>query len=194
MIYKFLVNAISALRIILSIFMVVSILSFGLNIGILTILFVMICISDFMDGRLARKFKVESKLGAILDVVADLFFIMIVSEALVSIEILPVFVPILMGVKFIEFLSTSLYVKKRYETENVFVSDKIGRIVAVMFYIIPYIAIVCAHFEGVYYVNICLNLFFLLVFSGALLSSMLRIKDCISISSLRHEKVEMSSM
>tara|TARA_B100000989_G_scaffold232502_1_gene179292 strand:+ start:119 stop:679 length:561 start_codon:yes stop_codon:yes gene_type:complete len=49
------------------------------------ILYIVACISDFLDGYLARKLKVESKLGKFLDPIADKILIISVIFILVAI-------------------------------------------------------------------------------------------------------------
>jgi len=49
------------------------------------LLYIIACISDFLDGYLARKFKVESKLGKFLDPIADKILIISVLFILVAI-------------------------------------------------------------------------------------------------------------
>lgn len=66
-------NLISILRIFISIFM----LFFIGNSIIFYVLFFLACFSDFLDGYLARKYQISSKLGAIIDSVSDLVFVMI---------------------------------------------------------------------------------------------------------------------
>jgi len=39
------------------------------------IVFFLICVTDFIDGKIARKIKAESLLGSFLDVTADFIFI-----------------------------------------------------------------------------------------------------------------------
>ncbi len=49
---------------------------YGENLNIsLTILFLAICLSDFVDGKIARKTNSTSIIGAKLDVFADLLYI-----------------------------------------------------------------------------------------------------------------------
>lgn len=70
-------NILTGLRIILTPFVLLCFYanSFSMhNIGIA--LFIMLCITDFLDGYLARMCKTESKLGKILDPLADKWLIL----------------------------------------------------------------------------------------------------------------------
>lgn len=67
-------NILSGLRLILSPFLFYLILKSYFSIAILIIIFA--AVSDGLDGYLARLFKTESKLGKILDPLADKFFVL----------------------------------------------------------------------------------------------------------------------
>jgi CDP-diacylglycerol--glycerol-3-phosphate 3-phosphatidyltransferase len=110
----------------------------------LYIVFALICLSDFFDGAVARTLKVESKLGSILDISADCLFI---SSSLIVFnifQILPVWFTMVVFVDFLVFLSTSRFIihMKPKIIRGSFVFDVFGRIVAVLFYIIPIAAVV----------------------------------------------------
>jgi len=69
-------NLLSLLRIPLSIF----IIPFAGSKTIICLLFIACALTDFLDGYIARKYKLESKLGAYLDSFADLvFFIVLIA-------------------------------------------------------------------------------------------------------------------
>ncbi|MCS4479947.1 CDP-alcohol phosphatidyltransferase family protein [Clostridium botulinum] len=64
----------------------------------------LICVTDFIDGKIARKIKAESLLGSFLDVTADFIFI-ISSLALLNLNNrIPIWFTVLTLIKFIEFL------------------------------------------------------------------------------------------
>lgn len=71
-------------------------------------LFALIVLSDLFDGRLARRLAVQSALGAILDVTADLFFVTTAITTLCVLGLLPwwlLCVALLMFVEFVIALS-----------------------------------------------------------------------------------------
>ena len=51
-----------------------------------------IAISDFLDGLIARYFKVESELGSYLDAIADKAFVISIFILIGSLDLLPVFI------------------------------------------------------------------------------------------------------
>lgn len=70
-----LINTITLLRIPLSVTFCAILFSDNYKITLCSILFAIVAMTDFFDGKLARKFKAQTKLGAVFDVVSDFFFI-----------------------------------------------------------------------------------------------------------------------
>ena len=71
-----------------------------------TVLFVLAAITDFLDGYLARRFKLVSPLGVFLDLTADKIFVVAILVALVQVTLVPAW---LVGVIVArEFLVTGL--------------------------------------------------------------------------------------
>lgn len=84
------------------------------------IVFFLICVTDFIDGKIARKIKGESLLGSFLDVTADFIFI-ISSLALLNLNNrIPIWFTVLTLIKFIEFFITSYIIKKYHNISNNF--------------------------------------------------------------------------
>lgn len=99
-------------------------------------LFVLIAASDYLDGKLARKFGVQTGIGAILVVTVDFFFII---GACSSLSLRGLFSCWMLGVilfKFVEFWITSAISRGR-KNASVFLFDPLGRIVAALFYVLP---------------------------------------------------------
>ncbi len=113
----------------------------------ITAVFLIICASDFLDGRLARRFHCESAAGAVLDIFADVLFVM-TSVVLLNIKgILPVWFTVIITIKFFEFLITSVLIKRRpCNPRQPFLFDRIGRFAAAMFIVLPGIA--CSLYYG----------------------------------------------
>ncbi len=99
------------------------------------IVFLLICVTDFIDGKIARKIKAESLLGSFLDVTADFIFI-ISSLALLNLNNrIPIWFTVLTLIKFIEFFVTSYIIKKYHNISNNFFSfDYFGRVAAISFF------------------------------------------------------------
>lgn len=105
--------------------------------------FACICLTDFLDGRLARALGAVSKAGAYLDVYSDFFYI---TASLVALNVLgqiPVWFTAVVFVKFLEYVVTSRVLRGG---GAVFVTDPFGRIAAGLFFIVPGIA--CAFFDA----------------------------------------------
>ena len=72
---KIFINTLTLLRIPLSIMFNVMLLYEERRLFLYGILFLVIALTDFFDGKLARYYNVQSRLGAVLDVTTDFFFI-----------------------------------------------------------------------------------------------------------------------
>jgi len=182
-IIKFIPNLITSTRIIMSFLFVYAIIeqfTYHTDKNImLIILFFAICISDLLDGRIARKTNSVSVIGAKLDVFADLLYIILSYVTLVNLKILPLWFLVFICFKFSEFVATSKFMKNYNKTSgNPFVFDKIGRAVAAIFFIIPGIACVYKCF-GTNNFEIIFNCLLYVIFMAGIYSSYLRIKSCL---------------
>lgn len=138
-----LINCLTLSRIPLSIFAYMEITT-GTIRGIYYLcLFLGIAVSDFLDGKCARAFHVQSGIGAIADVICDFFYIMTSTYALYRLGCLPIWVLILITVKLFEFILTSLLIKRVQYRSHIFMFDRIGRYTAIGFYILPTVLILC---------------------------------------------------
>lgn len=98
------------------------------------LVFACICVSDFLDGRIARALDAVSKTGACLDLYSDFFYI---TASLVTLNILgqtPVWFTVVVILKFFEYLMTSRILRRGCGT---FVPDPLGRAAAGLFFITP---------------------------------------------------------
>lgn len=156
--------------------------------NILMIIFIAICISDLLDGRVARKLGCTSIIGAKLDIFADLFFIVTSYIALIIHGILPMWFLVFIMVKFLEFIATSNYIKNyNYSLNKPFVFDRIGRIVSAMFFIISGISCALMHAMPLYAIQI-INIILLILLVAGGYSSFLRVRNCIVISNTISKK------
>ena len=139
-----LINCLTLSRIPLSIFAYMEITT-GTIRGIYYLcLFLGIAVSDFLDGKCARAFHVQSSFGAIADVICDFFYIMTSTYALYRLGCLPIWVLILITVKLFEFILTSLLIKRVQYRSHIFMFDRIGRYTAIGFYILPTVIVLCS--------------------------------------------------
>lgn len=100
-------------------------------------LFVLIAATDFFDGRLARKYRLQSDVGAVLDVMSDFFFIASACVVLCFQGLLPVWMLAVILFKFFEFCISSIVLKNKKKSAVVFLFDPLGRGAAVFFYLLP---------------------------------------------------------
>lgn len=181
-ILKFIPNLITITRVIMTFAFVHAIEQqyvYGMDMTIkITILFLAICFSDFVDGKTARKINSVSIIGAKLDVFADLLYILSSYVMLVNIKILPFWFLVFVCFKFTEFIITSNYIKRNISTtDKPFVFDKVGRIVSAIFLIIPGIVCIykCFEVNTIYFLFNC-SIF--VIFIAGIYSSYVRIKSC----------------
>ena len=191
-IIKTIPNLITMTRIIMSFLFIYAIVEqfiYGQGMTInLMILFLAICCSDLLDGKIARKMNSVSIIGAKLDVFADLLYIILSYVTLINLKIIPLWFLGFIFFKFTEFVMTSKFIKSNNKSiENAFVFDKIGRIVLVTFFIIPGIVCIYKCFEP-YNVAIIINCFIYTTFVAGLYSSYLRIKSCVMLVDLNNNK------
>lgn len=105
-------------------------------------LFALIALSDLLDGRLARRFATQSALGAVLDVIADLFFVTAAIATLCVLGLLPWWLLCVALLMFVEFVATSLAARHQCGGRSALWYDRVGRAVAVMLYVMPLGALV----------------------------------------------------
>ena len=189
-IIKSIPNLITMTRIIMSFLFVYTIVEqfkYGQDMIVnLIIIFLAICCSDLLDGKIARKINSVSIIGAKLDVSADLLYIILSYVTLINLKIVPLWFLGFIFFKFTEFVMTSKFIKSNNKSiENAFVFDKIGRIVSATFFIIPGIVCIYKCFEP-YNVALIINCFIYTTFVAALYSSYLRIKSCAMLVDLNN--------
>ena len=139
-----LINCLTLSRIPLSVFAYMEITTGTIRVIYYLCLFLGIAVSDFLDGKCARAFHVQSSFGAIADVICDFFYIMTSTYALYRLGCLPIWVLILITVKLFEFILTSLLIKRVQYRSHIFMFDRIGRYTAIGFYILPTVIVLCS--------------------------------------------------
>ncbi len=83
-------NALTILRLVLS-FPLSYMIYKDKNITIILVLFIIILISDFLDGYIARKYNKVTNFGKLIDPVADRTFVLLVTFALIFNKKLPLY-------------------------------------------------------------------------------------------------------
>lgn len=169
--FKMLPNILTIARLFLTILFTILCLNTKMHLAILFD-FLLICLSDIVDGKIARYFNTSTKLGGILDVLVDSFFIFSSLSVLCCKEkIIPAWFILLVFINFFVFFITS-YISKNSpaKSKTFFNFDLVGRISAVLFYAIP----------GITYATIYLNVNVLIVHYVILINSVLAIIACVS--------------
>jgi CDP-diacylglycerol--glycerol-3-phosphate 3-phosphatidyltransferase len=99
------------------------------------LLFGLICITDFFDGIVARKFNQVTKIGEWVDLIADFIFLLSTYLVLFVISLAPFWMPAVILIKFIDYIFTSRLLKNVNE-KKLFVHDLLGRIVVVLYIVV----------------------------------------------------------
>ena len=171
----FIVNFITLLRIPLSLMLFLNLLTGEKHIVFHLIFFFITVITDISDGRLARKFNIQTSFGAYADVFCDFFYIILLNSALCQKGLIPLWMIILIILKFLEFVTTSRLIKKKSRFKITFVFDLIGRYTAAAFYVLPTITILIYEGLGKVFFNNAIPVILILILSGSLISGFQRI-------------------
>lgn len=129
------------------------------------IVFFLICITDFIDGKIARKIKAESLLGSFLDVIADFIFIISSLVLLNFNNMIPIWVTVIALIKFIEFIVTCYIIKRCNNNicNNFFQFDYFGRTAAISFFLIPGMVLLTYIGLDILYINTLIFITLILV-------------------------------
>ena len=138
---RLLPNALSALRFPLggAFAFILAMRSFGKLIPVwsLLICFMAIVLSDLLDGWISRKFDCQSDTGAILDVSADSFFILLSLLVSNCCGFVPIWFTLTVILKLFDFILSSMIFSTG--SKRHFIFDFLGRCTAVGFYLLPII-------------------------------------------------------
>ncbi len=93
-------------------------------------------LSDFVDGKLARKFEVTSVLGAYLDTIGDVLTYLALVKILVLQNLVPLWAIVWYIVAMIGNLIAAIIAKKRFG-EFYFIHSLFGKILGVTLFILP---------------------------------------------------------
>jgi len=170
---KVFINILTLIRIPLTILFII----FFDNSNRVLLLFILsiIILTDFIDGKIARKFNINSRLGSILDPYCDLFFVLFTSILFNIYDLIPITYTFVLIFKFAEFNITSYYAGMS-SNKIPFMFDKVGRVITALYQGVPFVVVIpfLSQYCSAY-------IAFLII--GTLISSTLR------ISNLIHTKV-----
>jgi len=142
---KRIVNLLTLLRIICSVLFGYLVLFFPDQTKGQFLVLLIIFASDIMDGRLARKWNVTSRGGAVFDVTADMFFVTVSFAALIFRGIIPLWIMGVAAGKFIEFGITSSILGGAADNrlpQLTLVFDTFGKLSAILLMSLPLPALI----------------------------------------------------
>lgn len=134
LLFNVLPNIITTFRIILTIIVIYFLQTSQKNLYVFLSINVLIFVSDIIDGKIARKFNTVSHIGELLDITADIFYVIAMSAIIAFLKIIPLYYVFVVAAEFLIFLITSKYIKNN---GKYFGFDMLGRILAVIYYITP---------------------------------------------------------
>ncbi|HCW53884.1 MAG TPA: hypothetical protein DG753_09135, partial [Clostridium sp.] len=123
----------------------------GLNSIIISML---IIFSDFIDGKLARRYKVATQIGQVLDIYLDFAYIFAGLVTLCVYDLMDLYFVILIAYKFLEFVLSSRLLKSKVKFkgnkgQNYFY-DLLGTLTSGFYYVIPLIVVILNYFDYIY--------------------------------------------
>jgi CDP-diacylglycerol--glycerol-3-phosphate 3-phosphatidyltransferase len=101
------------------------------------LVFAAICFTDILDGAVARALGACTRLGATMDVAADVLYVMASLAVLNICGLAPVWFTLVVAFKFIEFAVTSKLMKRSAGKANVWIFDGCGRCFAALAFASP---------------------------------------------------------
>lgn len=150
------------------------------------IVFVLICLTDFIDGKIARKINTVTTIGGLLDVAEDLIFILSSTFMLSLHNFIPMWYMVLVLVKFLEFVITSYIINNNQSNvKSLFIFDFFGRVAAVNFFLMPGMALFIYIGLKVIIINIFLYITLVLV----LISSFNRCTICYKLLKIKNKNL-----
>ena len=162
------INVLTLIRIPLTILFIILFNTTNNKVSQLIILSLII-LSDFIDGKIAWKFNIQSRIGSILDPYCDLFFVLCTSILFNIYNLISIIYTFTLIFKFIEFNITS-YSAGMSSNKIPFMFDKVGRVVTALYQGVPFVVVIpfLSEYSSLYII-------FLII--GTILSSTIRISN-----------------
>lgn len=133
--HKYIPDILSISRIILSVlllFLLNNILQENTSLIIPIIIVILIILTDKFDGYIARKTHTSTQLGSVLDVFADITYMILAYIPLILNNYIPLWFPVFGVLLFMEFILTSQYISKHINNEKQLTFDVFGRYVGLI--------------------------------------------------------------
>ncbi len=137
-------------------FIIIFFSTFNYNFILATLIFILAGITDVLDGYLARKYNKITKIGQVMDPLADKLMQITVLTCLTIGGYIPIFLIIIIGIKEIIMIIGGIYIYFRKE-KLVIPANKYGKIATILFYI-AVILISLPNSEYFFYVTILFSI------------------------------------
>lgn len=143
---------------------------------------ILVLFSDFIDGKLARKYKVTSTIGQNLDIYLDFTYIIVSITILCVYNEINFYFVIVVIYKFLEFIVISRVFRGKYKCikGNDYYYDLLGQLASVSFYIVP-LVVICFRYFHCYYGTVIINLIVICITVFTCISSIVKIISCIKL-------------
>lgn len=137
----------------------------------------LIFISDYIDGKLARKHNCVTSLGQSLDVYMDFVFILSSLILFNMYQIIPAYFTFVIVYKFFEFIIFSKYLNRKTVSikDGKYYFDKLGGFISVIYYIIPTLQLILM-LMNVYKINLIMNCVLLITTLFTFIASINKLK------------------
>ncbi len=176
---KIAVNLLTLSRIILSALFATLLLTPDIHKALPIALYAFACATDILDGRLARRWGVTTRLGAKLDVIADLTLLLAAFTAMAVKGMMPWWMLAVAVLKFSEFWATSRVLIKVQGGAGALFFDKLGRLSAILMLALPLLSLLLytlLPYPAAWIIAVCCAQGLTLM---AAVSSVYRVKRCV---------------
>lgn len=137
---QLLINGLTLIRITLTILFVI-LFNNNTNTVLQLSILSLIILTDFIDGKIARKLCIQSKIGSILDPYCDLFFVLCTSILFNIYGLISITYTFILIFKFAEFNITSYYAGMS-PNKIPFMFDKVGRVITALYQGVPFVVVI----------------------------------------------------
>lgn len=152
------------------------------------LLYIVLCLSDFFDGKIARKYGMDTRFGALFDLFADFFFVISMHIVIMLRTQIPFWFLIVILDRFFNFLLTSKMETDYHAQKFRPKFDKLGRYLAVILYILPFIIFVDYCFL---HSDLKITYIFIYTITGiSILTSCLRIWDLKAVLTVKRKCIK----
>lgn len=149
-----------------------------------------ILFSDFIDGKIARKYCVSTKLGQIFDIYLDFIYIFVGLSILGIYKVIDLYFIMVIVYKFLEFIISSKMLKGQFISKKGrdYYYDRLGTLVSCFYYVIPVMVISFIYFK-VNNMDIIISIILTCVTLLTIIASFAKFKEIILYCTFRKQNV-----